>query len=136
MIPHRFRRAGALPPAALYGIIGVAVVGIGLVLYLGFGRSGGGGAGGTAAGLLIRKCSACNATAEDKRDTAVSQGWLDPEGIRLFGQGAKCPKCGKDTMVLAEKCPKDGTIYIPKFAADGAGGPQGCPKCGMPARTP
>lgn len=126
-------RAGKLPPAALFGILALAVVGIGVSLYMRRGDTPPpqGDEPGATAGMVFRKCAGCGNTDEVKREDAGSKGWLDFEGTRLMGDGAKCPKCGKDRMAVAKKCPKDGTIFVPSVSAEGVA--SGCPKCGGPA---
>jgi hypothetical protein len=51
-----------------------------------------------------------------------------PEGAtgRTRGTFLKCPKCGKRTMVVASRCPKDGAVFA-RIAEDGS--LAGCPKC-------
>jgi ssDNA-binding Zn-finger/Zn-ribbon topoisomerase 1 len=126
---NRHRRAARIPAPVLYGVLAVAVIGIAVSIYIGRDTSASaGGAIGSTEGMAYRKCISCSATDEIKREELVAKGWVDIEGVRLMGEGAKCPKCGKDTMAMAQKCPKDGTIFVPDpiQTMEGKGG---CPKC-------
>jgi len=50
---------------------------------------------------------------------------VTPNGSIVF----RCESCGQETLHIAEKCPKCGTIFIPNYSKTDDW-PDRCPKCG------
>jgi len=122
------------PPRVIYALVAAGIVIAVIVLYSQFrpGRTPQVSAS-HAEGLgpvLVRQCTSCKKVFECSMDEAHAKGYLDIEGIRLVDKGKTCPACGKDTLEIAQKCPRDGTVFIPDLSQGPDSKAARCPKCG------
>lgn len=50
------------------------------------------------------RCSSCDYTADQNTEELVANGQIDPlERVALLGNARRCPKCGKQSLVVLEK---------------------------------
>jgi hypothetical protein len=134
MIAGLRERLGGLPAPVAYGLVLALLVGAGVVFYL---QQTDAAPPRTALRLeekCYRWCLRCGAAFEDAVKDLVARGQLDAvEHEALLGEGLKCSKCRQNTLALAVKCPRDGTVFVPGVATRGASRGAGCPKCGWDA---
>ncbi|MGB9625130.1 MAG: hypothetical protein ACPMAQ_09735 [Phycisphaerae bacterium] len=133
-MPRKEVNASSAPSRLIYALGVAAILAAAIVLYAQFrgGRAPQVSAS-HAEGLgpvLIRQCTSCKKVFECSMDEARAKGYLDLEGIRLVDMGKKCPACGKDTLEIAQKCPHDGTVFIPDLSQGPDSKAARCPKCG------
>lgn len=81
-----------------------------------------------AARMVYCKCAHCGHVLEAAAKELADKGIVDPiEQSTVTQSGKRCPKCGRDGLDIAFKCPKDGTVFL--FGRQ-PGRTLGCPKCG------
>ncbi len=134
------RRRGQINSTMVLGIIGGAIIIVG-VAWLSW-RSASGGSGEQDLPMTLI-CAACGhavpttftgmtqlvQTAYDQGHTEAGQTPRSPLGL--------CPKCGKLTLYRAEPCPKCGQPMVPAHArVDGKPVAGGCPTCKTSGKRP
>jgi len=86
--------------------------------------------------ILYRKCVRCGQVSEDRAEDLAAQGYLDNvEYSTLIGGGKRCPKCNRDTLHMAVKCPHDNTVFIPYVIKGKRLRSANCSKCGWNPST-
>ena len=116
--------------------VGIAVAVIclliaGTIIYRTMFSDGPGGAGGNRdVALLCTTCGGFEIPADEFRDLMSKN--LDPMMMGMPGQpmAIPCPKCGKKTCYMAQKCPQCEHIFVFGQARD-QNYPDRCPKCGF-----
>ncbi len=116
-----------VPAPISYGIVAIVLAGatVAIVMQL---RPAKPMAEEDPARVVYCKCALCGHVVEASAAELTEKGILDPiEGSTLTASGKRCPKCGRNGLDTAFKCPKDGTVFL--FGRR-PGRVQGCPKCG------
>lgn len=85
-----------------------------------------------AAQTVYRECRECRHIESESGAEVYKKGYVGIEMAKgPMGEGRRCPKCQKNTMVFIKKCPRCATTFDPYNAAPTAKAASGhCPKCG------
>ena len=81
-----------------------------------------------SSGQFVFKCSDCG----HEFEPTAEQVRKDETTLYRRDMSARmtCPKCGKATARLADRCPNDGTLFFPEYASLKVTEADRCPKCG------
>ena len=113
------------------GLVLICLVVSGVIFYRSFfANSTGGTAGNRDIALLCKTCGGFEISADEFRDLMSKQEPGMMMGMLGQQMTLDCPKCGKKTCYMAEKCEQCETIFVLGQAKD-RNYPDRCPKCGF-----
>ena len=112
----------------MIGIVVACLLLAGTIMYNSFSDGGGGGTGDRQIALMCAECGGFEVSVDEYREMMAQQG---PEAMMMMPgqmQAMECPKCGKKSCYMAQKCKKCENIFVFGQAKD-QNFPDRCPKC-------